>query len=114
MSTQIRRLQGGVIIIQPHGKLVGHKVSDLRAAVLPEAKAYDIPRILINLEHVNGMSSSALGVLIQAYKIVKQKKGRIGAVHVGKHIKNLLIVSRITSLFEHFDNEAEAISELSV
>ena len=41
MSTQIRRLQGGVIIIQPHGKLVGHKVTDLRAAVLPEVKAYD-------------------------------------------------------------------------
>ena len=61
------------------------------------------PRILINLEHTTAMSSSGLGVLIQAYKSVQRKNGRIGIIHVGKHIKNLLILSRLSSIFEHFE-----------
>lgn len=111
MSTQIRE-KHSVIIIEPHGKIVGPKVVELREAVLPEVKAYDMPRILINLEHVSGMNSSGLGVLITAHTIVKNKNGRIGVIHVGKHIKNLLVLSRLTSLFEHFENETEAIEAL--
>ena len=113
MATE-KRYQNGVVIIEPHGKIVGHKVAALRAALLPEVKAFDHPRILINFEHTNGMNSSGLGVLVQAHGIVKQKKGRMGVIHVGKHIKNLLVLSRLTSLFEHFENETEAIEALSV
>ena len=59
------------------------------------------------------MNSSGLGILIQAYGIVKQKKGRMGVIHVGRHIKNLLVLSRLTSLFEHFENETEAVAALA-
>ena len=112
MATE-KRYQNSVVIIETHGKIVGNKVSELRTALLPEVKAYDVPRILINLEHTTGMNSSGLGILIQAHTIVKQKNGRMGIIHVGKHIKNLLVLSRLTSLFEHFDNEAEAVEALS-
>ena len=112
MATHIR-YQGSVIIIEPHGRIVGYKVSELRKAILPEVKAFDVPRILINFEHVNRLDSSGLGVLMQANAIVNRKKGRMAVIHVGKHIKNLLVLSRLTSLFEHFDNETQAIAALS-
>ena len=111
MATE-KRYQHNVII-EPHGKIVGSNVSELRETILPEAKAFDTPRILINFEHAHQMNSSSLGVLMQAYVITKHKKGRIGVIHVGRHIKNLLVLSRLTSLFEHFDNEAAAIAALS-
>ena len=113
MSTNIRRQDNGVIIVEPHGRIVGENIVGLQESIFPEVKAFDVPRILINLEHTTAMSSSGLGVLIQAYKSVKQKKGRMGVVHVGRHIKNLLIVSRLTSLFEHFDTETEAVAALN-
>lgn len=112
MATYIR-YQDGVVIIEPHGKIVGEKVTEFQKAVLPEVKAFDHPRILINLEHVNRLNSSGLGVLTQAYAIVKQKNGRMGVIHVGKHIRNLLILSRLSSLFEHFEGEAAAVAALS-
>ena len=114
MAVDIRRQDNGVIIVEPHGRIVGENVPALQDALLPEIKAFDVPRILINLEYATGMSSSGLGVLIQAYTIVKEKQGRMGVIHVGRHIKNLLIVSRLTSLFEHFENEAEAMETLSI
>lgn len=113
MAVDIRRQDNGVIIVEPHGRIVGENVSVLQDALLPEVKAFDVPHILLNLEYTTGMSSSGLGVLIQAYTIVKRKNGRMGVIHVGRHIKNLLIVSRLTSLFEHFDTETEAVAALN-
>lgn len=113
-QTSIRRQDNGVIIIEPHGKIVGPKVAELREALSSEIKAFDTPLILINLEYATGMNSSGLGVLIYAYNSVKRKNGRMGVIHAGKHINNLLILSRLTSLFEHFENEKEAITGLEV
>ena len=114
MSTHIHRKNNGVIIVEPCGRIVGTKVRELREVLLAEIQAIDVPRILINLEHTTAMNSSGLGVLIQAHKSVKRKKGRMGVIHVGSHIKNLLIISRLTSLFEHFDTEIEAVMGLAI
>ena len=114
MSTAIRRQDNAVIIVEPHGKIVGPKIAALRDALSPEIKAFDTPRILTNLEHTTAMNSSGLGVPIHAYTTVKQKNGRIGVIHVGRHINNLLVLSRLTLLFENFENETEAVAALSV
>ena len=112
MATEIR-YQNGVIIVELHGKIAGNSVRELQTVILPEVKAFDRPRILINLAHARQMSSSGLGVLMQAYAITKRKDGRMGIIHVGRHIKNLLVLSRLTSLFEHFNNESDAVYALS-
>ena len=112
MATE-KRYQHNVIIIEPHGKIVGTRVRELRETILPEAKAFDTPRILINFAHVHRMNSASLGVLMQAYATTKRKNGRIGVIHVGRHIKNLLVLSRLMRLFEHFESEAAAVAALS-
>ena len=112
MITHIRH-QDGVTIIEPKGKLVGTSVAELKAAILPEIAAYEEPHILINFEHIKRMNSSGLGALMQARSLTKKKKGRMAVIHVGGHIHNLLVLSRLSSLFEHFDSEAEAVLALS-
>ena len=44
---------------------------------------------------------------------VARKKGRVAVINVSKQIKNLVVLSRLVSLFEHFDSEADAVSALS-
>ncbi|RKU33785.1 hypothetical protein C6499_00885 [Candidatus Poribacteria bacterium] len=112
MATQIRK-ENNVTILEPSGRIVGHAVSELRQTILPDIEASETPRILINLENVNMMDSGGLGVLMEARTIASRKDGRIGVINVGKHIKNLIVLSRIVSLFEHYDSEEEAISALS-
>lgn len=113
MATHVR-YEKGVVIIEPHGRLNrAPNVKHFRESILPEVKAYDHPRILINFAHAQRMSSSGLSVLMQAYAMTKKKQGRIGVIHAGKHIHNLLILSRLVSLFERFDNEADAVAQLS-
>ena len=112
MATQIRQ-QDNVTILEPSGRIVGPAVSELRQTILPDIEAAETPRILINFENVNMMDSAGLGALMEARAIASRKDGRIGVINVGKHIKNLIVLSRIVSLFEHYDSEEEAISALS-
>ena len=112
MATQSRQ-ENNVTILEPSGRIVGPAVSELRQTILPDIEAAETPRILINFENVNMMDSAGLGALVEARALASRKEGRIGVINVGKHIKNLIVLSRIVSLFEHYDSEEEAISALS-
>ena len=112
MATQIRQ-QDGITILEPSGKIVGSSASELRKTISPQIEASDEPRVLINFEHVNRIDSSGLSALIEARVAATRKKGRIGIVNVGKHIKNLVALNRLISLFECFDSEDAAVSALS-
>ena len=112
MATEIRQ-QDGITIVEPNGKIVGPSVSELREVILPEIEVSDAPRILINFEHVNMIDSSGLGALMEARALASRKNGRIGVTNVGKHIRNLIVLSRVVSVFEHFDNVADGVLGLS-
>ena len=112
MPTQIRQ-QDGVTILEPNGRIVGLAISEFRKTISQQIEATDTPRILINFADVTQVDSGGLGTLMEARAMANQKQGRIGVIHVGENIKNLLVMSRIVNQFEHFENEDAAISELS-
>ena len=108
------RLKDGVPILEPHGKIVGTAVSELRERLALELlDASNTPRFLIDFEHVHKIDSSGLGMLVNVHVIATQLKSRIGIINVGRHIKSLLILSRLVNIFEHFDSEDAAILALA-
>lgn len=112
MTTQIRQ-QNGITILEPYGRLVGSAVIELRKVIAPEIEVSDAPRILINLKHVDKIDSAGLGALVEAHALTTRKEGRIAIIHLGTHIKNLIVLSRLVSLFERFDSEDAALSALA-
>lgn len=112
MVTQIRQ-QNGISILEPNGKIMGPAASDLREAIIPQIASHDKPRVLLNFENVKWIDSSGIGVLVEAHVSSVQKEGRIGIVHLGKHIRNLIILNKLIHLFEYFNSEAAAVSALS-
>ena len=113
MKTMMR-LKDGIPILEPHGKIVGPAVSELRERLALELlDASDTPCFIIDFEHVQKIDSSGLGMLVNVYVIAKQMKSRIGVVNVERHIKNLLVLSRLVNIFEHFENEDAAILALT-
>ena len=112
MKMQIRQ-QNGIAILEPSGKIVGSSVTELREVISPQIETADTPRILINFEHVNKIDGSGIVALMEARAVAARKKGRIGVINVGKHIKDLVAVSRIVNLFERFDSENAAVLALA-
>ena len=108
MTIQIRR-QDGIVILEPNGRIVGAAASELRKTLVGQIASDDDPRMLINFKNVHRIDSIGLSVLVEAHIAVMKKKGRIGMIHIGKHIKNVIVITRIVHLFEIFDSEDSAI-----
>ena len=112
MTTKIRQ-QNGISILEPNGKIMGTAASELWEVISPQIEASDTPRILINFEHVPKIDSSGLGALMIARAAIARKKGRVGVINVSKQISNLIVLSRLASLFERYDTEDAAVSALA-
>ena len=107
------RLERGIPVLEPHGKIVGSAVSELRERLALELlDATETPRFLIDFEHVYKIDSSALGMLVNVHVIAAQMKGRIGIINAGRHIRNLLVLTRLVNVFEHFEDVDAAIASL--
>ncbi|RKU13728.1 hypothetical protein C6503_15790 [Candidatus Poribacteria bacterium] len=112
MNTKIRQ-QNGISILEPNGKIMGTAASELWEVISPQIEASDTPRILINFEHVHKIDSSGLGALMIARAAIARKKGRVGVINLSKQISNLIVLSRLASLFERYDTEDAAVSALA-
>ena len=101
MRTQIRQ-QNGIAILEPNGKIVGPSVTKLRDAIIsPQIEnvrctpvSSSISRKSIRLD-----GSGTLRPYGGTCHGSTENTGRIGVINVGKHIKDLVAVSRIVSPF---------------
>ncbi len=112
MSTKIRQ-KDGIVILEPTGKIIGEAISELQEVLIDQIDTSNAPCILINLRRVNKIDSAGLGTFVLVYKMVMAKGGRIAIINVGKHIKNLIVQSRLINIFEHFNTEEAAVKAFS-
>ncbi len=112
MSTTIRQ-KDGILILEPPGKIMGEVIPELREILIKQIDKSERPYILINFGRVYKMDSAGLRTFILVYNMVRSKGGHIAIINVGKHIKNLIVQSRLINIFEHFSTEDAAIKAFS-
>jgi len=66
-------------------------------------------KLLVNLAKINYIDSAGLGQLVGAYTTVTQAGGKLKLVNLTKRIHDLLTITKLTTVFETFDSEQEAI-----
>jgi anti-sigma B factor antagonist len=66
-------------------------------------------KLLLNLGDVSYVDSAGLGEIVNAYATVSKNGGSLKLVNATKRIKDLLAITKLLTVFETFDNEAEAI-----
>ena len=113
MLAEIRHREG-VIIIRPTGRMIGAANVEIRQQIHEELEEhFDSPKVIFNLEEVTRMDSSGLGTLVSVHVTITRKGGRTALVNAGAHIRNLLVLGRLATVFENYDSEEEAILELN-
>ena len=103
-------LHGGVPILQPHGKVVGAGVPTLREKLALWIDDTNTQYLLIDFTDVRKIDSSALGMLVNMQVLAESHDTRIGLINVGKHIKNLLVLSRLIKVFQCFQTADAALA----
>jgi len=111
MNVKIRE-RDGVTILDIQGRIIGSDSLELKSVIddLIASKAEGEVKILLNLAKVPMMDSSGLGVVVAAYTSVQRKKGRIALVNLGRSTRQLIVMAKLMTIFETYDDEDKAIA----
>lgn len=105
------RMAGDVAVIVVTGDITLNKGGDvvLRDKVrslLQQGRT----KLVVDLGNVSFVDSAGLGELVQAYATAKNKGGMLKLARTTKRLKDLLTVTKLVTVFDTFDSEAEAVA----
>jgi anti-sigma B factor antagonist len=108
------RSVGDIVIVTVKGDITLNKGSDvvLRDKVRSLIQQGQL-KLVIDLGHVSHMDSAGLGELVHAYATTKNKGGSLKLLGLTKRLKDLLAITKLATVFESFDQEADAIASFS-
>lgn len=66
-------------------------------------------KILLNLGGVGFVDSTGLGQIVASFTSVSNNQGKMKLLGVTKRLNDLLIITKLTNVFDTFDDESEAI-----
>ena len=104
------RQAGDVTILDMNGSVrMGEGAISLRNAI--RALVDNVKnKILINLNGVKNIDSSGIGELIANYTTVSRDGGQLKLLNLTEKIQNLLVITKLLTVFDSYDNEAEALN----
>ncbi|MGA3189402.1 MAG: STAS domain-containing protein [Bryobacteraceae bacterium] len=110
MSLEIRETsREGVDILSLKGRLTVGEASAVREKVSAVAVAGRF-NILLNLEHVEYIDSTGLGALVICFTTLKKAGGALKLVNPNKRNVELLLLTKLHTIFEVFSDEQDAVN----
>lgn len=70
-------------------------------------------RLILNFAKVGYIDSSGLGELVSCHTAMQRAGGKMKLIHLNERLNNLLIITKLGSVFETFDSESAAISSFA-
>lgn len=110
MSVKLTSRQvGDVTVIDAAGRVtLGEGASAFRDAIRNFAAKGD-KKLLLNLADVSYIDSSGIGEMVSGFTTVTNGGGQLKLVGLSKRVKDLLQITKLYTVFEAFDDEAEAV-----
>lgn len=103
------RIIGEVTVLDIAGKLtIDHAAPHLKDKI-NSLISQQRTRIVLNLKNVPYIDSGGLGQLVASYGSVMKAHGALKLLNVNSRNHDLLSITRLVTLFESFDSEAEAV-----
>jgi len=103
------RQVGDVTVIDAAGRItLGEGASAFRD-MLRELAAKGDKKLLLNLGEVSYIDSSGIGEMVSGFTTITNHGGQLKLVGLSKRVKDLLQITKLYTVFEVYDDEAEAI-----
>ena len=105
--------EGSIAVLEPRGELTGgDETVDLRQSI-EELIKKENKRLVIDLAKVHYVNSSALGVLAWAHTNYAKRDGKIVLCNVEKNINNIFVITKLSLVFETYQDQREAVASFS-
>jgi anti-sigma B factor antagonist len=109
LSVDSREIEG-IQIIDLSGRLVaGPEATEMRRA-FEELRDQSKNRVVLNLRGVEYIDSTGLGTLVIGHSIASDSGGSMKLLNLSRRSAQLLILTKLSTVFEMFDDEQSAIN----
>jgi anti-sigma B factor antagonist len=103
------RVVGDVTILDLKGKMTLGEGDELLKDKINSLIHQGQKKLLLNLESVPYIDSAGLGEIVRTYTTVSRQGGNLKLVNLTKRITDLLSITKLLTVFETFDSEADAL-----
>lgn len=105
-----QRQAGDVAVLDLDGEVrIGDSATALRGAIR-ELVSSGKQKILLNLAGVKYIDSSGIGELIANYTTVGRTGGQLKLLSLTEKVQDLLVITKLLTVFDVYDNEADALA----
>jgi anti-sigma B factor antagonist len=111
MSLDIQqREREGIVILDLKGRLVvGEPIASLRERIR-ELSESGSNNVILNLDGVDYIDSTGLGGLVISFTTLKKAGGALKLLNLNKRNIELLVLTKLSTVFEVFDDEQDAVN----
>lgn len=103
------RKVGDVTILDIKGKLTLGDGDELLRNKINSLLQAGAKTLVLNLGDVPYIDSAGLGEVVRTYTTVSRQGGALKLLNLTKRIQDLLAITKLLTVFETFDTEAEAV-----
>lgn len=104
------RESGAVTLIDLQGKIVLGDECNLLREQVKTLLAANKKKIVLNLANVGFIDSAGVGTLVASFTSAKAQEGELKMANLTKKFKETLQITRLITVFEVYDSEAEAVA----
>ncbi len=110
MSVKLTTRQvNDVTVIDAVGRItLGEGASTFRDTIRDLAQGGH-KKVLLNLSEISYIDSSGIGELVSGFTTVTNHGGNLKLLGLSKRVKDLLQITKLYTVFEVYDDEAEAV-----
>ena len=98
-----------VFLLDLRGKITAGDGDVLIRDTIQQLVARGARKIVLNFVEVPYMDSVGLSTIIRSYLTLERDGGRLRLLNVPKHLAELLTVTRLTAVFDTFNDETAVI-----
>ena len=111
MSLEIsEREREGIVILDLKGRLTAGEESGVFRAAVDKAATVPEARLILNLKQVEYIDSTGLGAVVMCSTRMNRAGGTAKLLNLNRRNMELLVMTKIDTIFEAFDDEVDAIN----
>ena len=107
------RAVGDVMILDLKGKITLGEGDELLKDKINSLVNQGHRKIILNLAGVPYIDSAGLGEVVRTYTTVSRQGGSLKLLNLTKRITDLLSITKLLTVFETYDSEADAVRSFS-
>ena len=107
------RIVDDVTILDLKGKMTLGEGDELLKDKINSLVSQGHKKIVLNLEAVPYIDSAGLGEIVRTYTSISRQGGKLKLLNVSKRIQDLLVITKLITIFDSYENEGEAVASFS-